>query len=88
MSMVDARAVSRWGQIQELFNAVADLPVQQQKEYLEEHCANDPELRHEVEALVEADRQAPNFMEDPQLNSLLAEVRDAVIKKYMQVWVK
>jgi len=88
MNMADVRAMARWEQIRDSFEAVADLPVPQQKEYLEEHYADDPELRREVEILVEADRQAPHFLDDPQPNSLMAEVRKAVFKKYMTGWTK
>jgi len=88
MSMADTRAIARWEQIRDLFEAVADLPVQQQQNYLVEHCADDHELRHEVEVLVEADRQAPHFLDDQQLNSLMAEVRKAVLKEYLPGWTK
>lgn len=45
-----------WARVQELFAAVADLPVAAQAEALARACSDDPALRDEVLALLAADR--------------------------------
>ena len=44
-----------WDQVQELFFAAADLPAAEQRRFLEEACAGDPDLRREVDSLLTAD---------------------------------
>ncbi|MBS0217919.1 MAG: serine/threonine protein kinase [Proteobacteria bacterium] len=48
-----------------LFEAVADLPAGERKHLLDEACADDPELRRNVEAMLLADRTADNLPTEP-----------------------
>ncbi|MBS0200954.1 MAG: serine/threonine protein kinase [Proteobacteria bacterium] len=48
-----------------LFEAIADLPADQRAQQLDEVCANDPELRRIVEAMLLADRTADNLPTQP-----------------------
>jgi eukaryotic-like serine/threonine-protein kinase len=47
---------AKWDQAQRLFLDAADLPPADQSRYLDEACADDDELRAEVESLMRADR--------------------------------
>jgi eukaryotic-like serine/threonine-protein kinase len=73
---------SRWQRIQSLFDQVADLQEPARSEQLAHRCADDPELRASVEALIKRDRRH----EDPLLEavgaaaeSLLEDHRDRLI---------
>ena len=44
-----------WEKIQELFLAAADLPPAEQRSFLDRACADDPQLRREVESLLASD---------------------------------
>ena len=46
-----------WQRIQELFLAAADLPLADQRDFLEAACAGDPDLLFEVESLLRSDRK-------------------------------
>ena len=73
---------SRWQRMQTLFDQVADLQEPARSEQLAHRCADDPELRASVEALIKRDRRH----EDPLLEavgaaaeSLLEDHRDRLI---------
>ncbi|WLQ14961.1 serine/threonine-protein kinase [Hahella aquimaris] len=53
--------VSRWNQIQELFEAIADLSTEEQRAYLDIHCQDD-ELKKEVLQLVQADEHVDDIL--------------------------
>jgi serine/threonine-protein kinase len=55
--------LARWRRLQELFEATADLALEQREPYLTSACAGDDELRREVEALLRSDAEAGNFIE-------------------------
>lgn len=46
----------RWQQVDEVFAGTAGLSAEQLSAYLEEHCRNDPDLRREVEQLLDFDK--------------------------------
>jgi len=48
----------RWQEVQALFAAVVDLGPEAQSDYLREACVDDPSLRDEVLALLQADRDS------------------------------
>jgi serine/threonine protein kinase/tetratricopeptide (TPR) repeat protein len=73
----------RWLRIQALFDQIADLPESERAETLAEQCADDPELRARVEALIERDHHR---RDDPlsgavgaAAESLLEDHRDRLI---------
>jgi serine/threonine protein kinase/Flp pilus assembly protein TadD len=43
----------RWQQIENIFQEAVELPRDQQNQFLDKACGNDPELRHEVLALLD-----------------------------------
>lgn len=53
----------RWSQISALLDNVLEVPPEERAAYLDEACADDPELRREVEAFLDAEANAPDFLE-------------------------
>lgn len=48
---------ARWQQIQEVFHSASELPPDARSSYLDEVCANDAELRNEVEGVLRSHNQ-------------------------------
>lgn len=48
----------RWQQLQSLFDAVVNLPPEQQSAFLDHACADDPSLRRQAESLILANDQS------------------------------
>ena len=65
-------------QIQEVFEAAADLVPSERTAFLDAACAGDSDLRVEVESLLAADTNAGGFMENPVLRSRPASGNGAV----------
>jgi len=57
----------RWLQIEQLYHAAVALDAAARSAFLEQHCKDDPELRQEVESLLDNDAEAQNFIESPAL---------------------
>jgi eukaryotic-like serine/threonine-protein kinase len=55
----------RWQKIEQLFEAVLELPVEERTIYLENASAGDEELRRRVEAMLAADMQEDLLMDQP-----------------------
>jgi serine/threonine protein kinase/sugar lactone lactonase YvrE len=53
----------RWKKLDELLDAVLDLPAEERSKFLAEHCGNDEALRSEVDKLVMAHQQSGRFIE-------------------------
>jgi hypothetical protein len=53
----------RLQQIDSIFQSAIDLPAEQRRQYLDESCANDAELRSEVESLISSHELSGNFIE-------------------------
>ena len=58
-------AAERYTRIQELFDAVVELPPDERTVALEKQCGDDAALRQEVEALLAADAETTSFGEQP-----------------------
>lgn len=54
----------RWQRQSELFHETLELESAERRAYLEEACATDPELRHEIEALLDAHAEEPSLLDD------------------------
>ncbi len=65
----------RYARIQELFEAVADLPPNEHAAFLDQSCREDELLRREVESLLAADADPDSFVERPVF-SLPADLFD------------
>ena len=53
----------RLQQIDQIFHSAIELPSGRRREFLDEACANDPELRSEIESLISYHEQSGNFIE-------------------------
>ncbi len=66
----------RWEQIGEVYHAALELHPEQRAAFLRRACADDQELRHEVESLLAADESAGDFIAEQALKDaakMLAE---------------
>lgn len=66
---------SRFRQIDEIFDAVLDLPESERERFLSEKCNGDEELRGEVLELLKAEN-AVNFMENSAMKILAKDIAD------------
>jgi Tol biopolymer transport system component len=57
--------MDRWDQIQEFYHAAMERPPASRAAFLAKACANDPELRREVESLLSHEGQADSLLENP-----------------------
>ena len=57
----------RLQKIDQVFQSALDLAPQRRPRFLDEACAADPDLRREVESLLDAHEQAGDFIEDSAL---------------------
>ena len=65
----------RWKQIDELFDAVLDLPEAEREAFLSEKCDGDDKLKREVLSLLEAQGAAENeFMRNSAMNLMAQEI--------------
>ncbi len=48
----------RWKQIDELFDAVLEIPNERREEFLSEKCSGDDDLKREVLSLLKAQKEA------------------------------
>jgi eukaryotic-like serine/threonine-protein kinase len=62
----------RWRQIDNIFSGAVDLPEREAANFLDSHCGDDPELRAEVEALLEVDRR--------EVSDLAAAIEQAALQ--------
>ncbi|MEZ5428076.1 MAG: protein kinase [Pyrinomonadaceae bacterium] len=54
----------RWEQIDRLLDEVLEIPEAERRRFLDERCAEDEDLRSEVESLLNAHEKADEFIED------------------------
>lgn len=76
-------APERWKKIIAIFDKVLELNVEQRDSYLDQVCQGDPELRKEIEVLVECDAQAEavDFLGKPLVVSLKELMEFSEIEK-------
>jgi serine/threonine protein kinase len=59
----DGMEPERWARVQEIFDSAVELESEGRAVYLYRACANDPELRLEVESLLRAHEDSADFLE-------------------------
>ena len=64
----------KWKKIQETFHAALQQPAHERSSYLDSVCADDLELRREVDSLLQETSRIENFMEQPAAGLSLAEI--------------
>jgi non-specific serine/threonine protein kinase/serine/threonine-protein kinase len=57
----------RWSRVKQVLGDALDLPAPQRAAFLDQECAGDPDLRDEVEGLLEASDDTIDFIETPAL---------------------
>ncbi len=62
----------RWRQVDELLDLMLERAPHERSALLHQRCAGDAELRREVEALLLAHEQSPDFIEKPPLTAMRA----------------
>jgi serine/threonine-protein kinase len=62
---VSASPTARFNRVDSVFDAAVDLPIDEQVAYVEQACADDPELRAEVIGLLRAYHSSDSFLESP-----------------------
>src|SRR6476659_840442 len=55
----------RWQQVKEVFALAVKYPPEKRSSFLQERCANDTELRSEVESLIAANDKSGEFIDQP-----------------------
>jgi eukaryotic-like serine/threonine-protein kinase len=63
-----------WQRVEALFHAASERAPESRPAFLDTACADDPELRRQVELLLSNERQAGNFLEIPALADPLAHL--------------
>jgi serine/threonine protein kinase/Flp pilus assembly protein TadD len=58
----------RWKRVDDLLQAVLQVPAEQREEFLRQQCGGDSELLEEVRSLLTSDRKAGSFLESPGLH--------------------
>jgi len=69
----------RWRLIERTYDAALEREGQARSAFLNEACANDEELRSEVEALINQDRQDSSFIEAPALEIAARAMADDLL---------
>src|ERR1022692_937194 len=57
----------RWRRIEELYHSAVEVPESQRAAFLQESCAGDEALRHEVESLLAYQNDSEEFIEMPAM---------------------
>ena len=64
----------RWKQIDELFDAVLEIPDERRAEFLAERCSDDDDLKREVLSLLGAQKESDKFLENSAMNLMAKEI--------------
>lgn len=67
---------ARWKQVDELFDAVLDLPETEREAFLNENCNGDEELKNEVLSLLDAQTSSDNFLENSAMGIAARNLAD------------
>src|SRR5262245_35021689 len=65
---------NRWMQIKEVYDCALDLCDEEREEFLAVACADDADLRHEVESLLAAREDAGQFLQSPVVEVAAREI--------------
>jgi len=70
-------STDRWTRIRTLLEKTWQLPAGERDAFLRNECAGDPDLRADVEALLRADQQAPEFLDSDAISIFGPALADA-----------
>ena len=66
--------IDRWRQIDELLDAVLEIPNERREAFLSEKCRGGDELKKEVLALLAAQKESDSFLENSVMNLMAQEI--------------
>ncbi len=66
--------VERWKQIDELFDAVLEIPNERRDAFLSEKCGGDADLKKEILSLLKAQKATDAFLENSAMNLMAKEI--------------
>src|SRR5436309_11253937 len=69
-----------WEQVQQGFGAALQRPPEKRKEFLEQECGSNQELRREVESLLAAHDESGSFMAEPAVAGMAEVLRRATTR--------
>ncbi len=75
---------ARWPEVSKILDAVLELPTEERASFIDREIGDDPELRHLVERLLEADQQGSHFLgasAQKLATSLLEHTPEAIAKR-------
>ncbi len=79
----------RWKQIEEIFDAVLEIPEARREDFLSEKCGDDDDLKSEVLSLLRAEPGADEFLEVSAMNFMAKEIaKDNGRESYSRVGKK
>ena len=64
----------RWKQIDELFDAVLEIPNERRVAFLSKKCNGDDDLKREVLSLLKAQKETDAFLENSAMNLMAKEI--------------
>jgi len=67
-----------WRRADELFGAALELPAARRRRFLREHCSDDEGLLREVEALLRAEAESGDFLDEPGGGAVANALADAL----------
>src|SRR2546426_3235073 len=69
-----------WEQVQQVFDAALQRPPEKRKEFLEQECGSNQELRREVESLLAAHDESGSFMAEPAVAGMAEALHRATTR--------
>src|SRR6516162_7592913 len=76
MAIISGKSMNggRWKQIEEVYHSALASPLERCAALLDELCSGDPDMRREVESLLEAREQAGSFLSASHLQDHIAQL--------------
>lgn len=65
-----------WREVERIFHAALELKEDQRADFLAQACGDNESLRKEVESLLNAYKQSPNFLRNPILDEAVKNIND------------
>jgi len=72
----DSMSAARWQKAKNLFDVASELPPKDREKFLRKACADDADLRREVEKLLHSFENAESFMEQPAAREMASMFED------------
>ena len=70
-----------WARLEDLYHRALEVEKNERASFVRDRCADDPELRQELERLLAEDNAAESFLEEPALPGAVASAPKRVVLK-------